>query len=78
MGGGHLRLTTLCVLPDARQDARCAPRSATRIAVLPIDTLDDLDRRTRALYGAQVTDTPFVRLNVLGVQNAAALRYQVW
>ena len=29
-------------------------------------------------YGIQVTSTPFVRLNVEGVQNAAALRYHTW
>ena|GEM_PF-3169537 len=29
-------------------------------------------------YGAQFTLTPLVKLNVLAVQNAAALRYQTW
>lgn len=29
-------------------------------------------------YGTQLTLTPFVKLNVLGLQNAAAFRYQTW
>jgi hypothetical protein len=36
------------------------------------------DRTTSSRHGAQVTLTAFVRLNVLTVQNAAALRYQTW
>jgi hypothetical protein len=29
-------------------------------------------------YGCQAMQTPFVRLNVGGVQNVCALRYQAW
>jgi hypothetical protein len=35
-------------------------------------------RSARAPTHCQVTITPFVRLNVALVQNAAALRYQAW
>jgi hypothetical protein len=48
---------------------------ARRVALRLV--LDGPDPGVR-VYGSQVAVQPFVRLNVAGVQYAAALRYQTW
>ncbi len=62
---------------DAEMPSGADPKAdPAREAILVIPTLDDGSRRVD--HSVQVTSRPFVRLNVLTVQNAAALRYQTW
>ena len=65
----HVRGNAARCRPENRRGAaRATPRSVSIAFAI----------RVPSGHGAHVTDRPFVRLKVLAVQNAAALRYQTW
>jgi hypothetical protein len=57
---------------------RAEPAGASAALAIVLAARADGPARTGIDQGTQMADRPFVRLNVLAVQNAAALRYQTW
>jgi hypothetical protein len=54
------------------------PAGSSRCTVLPARLSVRVRAESGALQLAQLMITPFVRLNVEGVQKLAALRYHTW
>src|SRR5207249_4151635 len=65
-------LVRAAVLGSRNNAADRALPSALTLATLPALS------GTGSIHGDQVAWRPFERLNVSGLQNAAALRYQIW
>jgi hypothetical protein len=58
--------------PAGRPTSQHEPHASDSCAHVSTDAAERRD------HGNQVTDKPFVRLNVLDVQKLAALRYHTW
>ena len=62
----------------ARAGARAPARAAGRAEQVRAARAALSNLPYSSAQGAQATSTPFVKLKVLGVQKAAALRYHAW